>query len=257
MKTLLFPALLSFTLVLGAYGPAAQASTGHTATPPQMQWSFDGMFGTYDRAALQRGLKVYREVCASCHSLDKIAFRNLGFLGYDEEEIKAIASAYEVQDGPNDEGEMFSRMATPADYFPAPFPNKEAAMAANNGAAPPDMSLLAKARTGGADYIYALMNGYEDAPADVHLLDGQYYNKYIAGNVLAMPPPLMEGMVEYEDGSPETVMQYAKDISTFLTWAAEPTMEERKRTGVKILIYLLIMSGLMYAVKRAIWADQH
>lgn len=255
MKSL-FSAFIALSLLIGLPG-GAQASSGHTETPAQMNWSFDGMFGTYDRASLQRGLKIYREVCSACHSLNKIAFRNLSFLGYNEEEIKAIAANYEVQDGPNEEGEMFFRTATPADYFPAPFPNKEAAMYANNGAVPPDMSLLAKARTGGADYIYAILNGYGETPAGFHLMDGQYYNKYIAGNVLAMAPPLMDGMVTYEDGAPETLMQYAKDVSTFLAWTAEPTMEERKKTGVKILIYLLIMSGLMYAVKRAVWSDQH
>lgn len=257
MKTLLFSALFSLTLAFGAYQASALASTGETAHPAKMSWSFDGMFGTYDRAALQRGLKVYREVCSSCHSMKRIAFRNLSFLGYNEDEIKAIASAYEVEDGPNDEGEMFWRTATPADYFPSPFANDKAAMAANNGAIPPDMSLLSKARHGGANYIYAILNGYEDAPVGVHILDGQYYNKYMAGNVLAMAPPLMDGMVEYEDGSPQTVMQYAKDVATFLAWTSEPTMEERKHIGVKALLFLLIMSGLMYAVKRSIWADLH
>ncbi|MCB1557059.1 MAG: cytochrome c1 [Alphaproteobacteria bacterium] len=235
----------------------AHASGGHTEAPPEMHWSFDGMTGTYDRGALQRGYQVYREVCSSCHSMDKIAFRNLADLGYTEEEIKAIASEYEVEDGPGEDGEMFMRTATPADYFPAPFPNKEAAMYANNGAAPPDMSLLAKARHGGANYIYGILTGYEDPPAEVHLMSGQHYNKYMAGNVLAMAPPLTDGQVSYADGSPETVMQYAKDVATFLSWASEPHMEARKQTGFKVLFFDLILAGLMYGVKRKIWADAH
>ncbi|MCB9988772.1 MAG: cytochrome c1 [Rhodospirillales bacterium] len=247
-----FSVLVAMSVVVPAH--ASEEGAHHMN---DMNWSFEGMFGTYDRGALQRGYQVYREVCSSCHSMKRVAFRNLSALGYTEEEIKAIASEYEVTDGPNDDGEMFDRTATPADYFPSPFPNDKAAMAANNGALPPDMSLLAKARHGGADYIYGIMTGYADAPPGKELLDGQYYNLHMNGNVLSMAPPLMNGLVEYADGSPQTVMQYAKDVATFLTWASEPTMEARKRTGVKVLIFLLIFAGLMYGVKKEIWSDAH
>ncbi len=241
----------------GGGSVAGHASETGTHSLPNMDWSFEGMTGTYDRGALQRGFQIYREVCSSCHSMNRVYFRNLEALGYNEEEIKAFAAEAYITDGPNEEGEMFEREGKPSDAFPSPFPNKETAMYANNGAVPPDMSLLVKARHGGADYIYALLNGYEDAPAGVHLMPGQYYNKYMNGNVLAMAPPLMEGLISYEDGSPETMMQYAKDVATFLAWASEPQMEARKRVGFKALFFLFIFAGLMYGVKRKIWADAH
>ena len=244
-----------FCLVLLNAAPPANAAEAEHA--PQQHWSFDGLFGTYDRGALQRGYLVYSQVCAACHSMDRVSYRNLADLGYNEAEIKAIAANFMVTDGPNDEGDMFERPARPSDNFVNPFPNKQAAVYANNGAFPPDMSLLAKARHNGPDYIYALLNGYEEPPADTELLDGQYWNRYMPGHVIAMAPPLAEGMVAYEDGSPQTVDQYAKDVAHFLAWAAEPKLEARKRTGLKVFLFLLVFASVMYAVKRKIWADAH
>ena len=246
--------ILCCLLVLGAATPVRASEGG--VEPPHLQWSFDGIFGTYDRAALQRGYKVYSQVCSG-HSMKRIAYRNLADLGYSDAQIKTIASNYTVTDGPNDEGEMFERPALPSDYFNSPFPNAKAAAYANNGAVPPDMSLLVKARHGGADYIYGIMTGFGEPPADKQLLPGQNWNKYMPGHVIAMAPPLSDGLVAYEDGSPETVSQYAMDVAQFLTWVAEPHLEERKRTGIKVFLFLLAFTGVMYAAKRKIWADAH
>ncbi len=239
--------------VIGA--PSAQAAEG-TALPHQ-SWSFDGIFGSFDRAAMQRGLQIYREVCAGCHGLKRIAFRNLTDLGYGEEEIKAFASEATIVDGPDDEGEMFEREGRPPDYFPSPFPNDKAAAAANGGAAPPDLSLMAKARKGGPDYIYALLTGYEDPPADFELMEGLNYNPYFPGNQIAMAAPLDDDAVEYADGTEASLDQMSKDVANFLMWTAEPSLEVRKRTGVKVILFLIVLTALFYAVKRKIWSDLH
>ena len=236
-------------------------AAGAGEKPPKYDWSFNGPFGTFDKAAMQRGLKVYREVCSACHGLKRIYFRNLEAMGYSEGQIKNIAAEYTVIDGPDSEGEMFERAARPSDQFPSPYPNKNAAKAAN-GAYPPDLSLIRKARANGADYLHALLTGYKETPEyfiekNGPLLDGQYYNKYMAGKVIAMAPPLSDGIIAYEDGSPETVEQYSKDVTHFLAWAAEPEMEVRKRTGVQVLIFLLVFAGIMYGIKKKIWADVH
>ncbi|GKX33460.1 MAG: ribosomal protein P2 [Rhizobiaceae bacterium MnEN-MB40S] len=252
---------------------ASAAGDTHSKEPHQLKWSFAGPFGTYDLQQLQRGLKVYTNVCAACHSLKYIAFRNLEALGYSEAQVKSFAAEYTIEDGPDDAGDMFERPGIPADYFPSPYPNVEAAAFANGGAAPPDLSLMAKARAahrgfprfvfdiftmyaeGGPDYITALLTGYEEAPHDVHITEGTYYNPYfLAGNALAMAPPLSEGIVTYDDGTPETVEQYAKDVSAFLMWTAEPHMTERKSLGFKVIIFLLIFSGLLYLTKKAVWS---
>ncbi len=234
-----------------------QAAGGASAELPALSWSFDGVRGYYDKSALQRGAKVYREVCAACHSMDFISYRNLSALGYNEDEVKSIAGEYNVTDGPNDEGEMFERPARPSDKFVAPYPNKKVAAAMNNGAIPPDLSLITKARSGGADYIYALLTGYETPPYDAHLMTGQYWNKYMSGYVIAMAPPLSDGVVSYPDGSPETKIQYASDLAHFLTWAADPYMENRKRTGIKVLFFLAVFAGLVYVYKRKVWSALH
>lgn len=247
-------AVLFCLFLLHAAAPAA-AAEGEAA--PRQDWSFDGILGTYDRAALQRGYKIYSQVCAACHSMDRLYYRNLTGLGYSEAQIKAIAANYTVMAGPNDEGEMFERPALPSDRFVSPYPNKQAAMYANNGAMPPDMSLLAKARANGPDHIYGIITGYHEAPEGTELLPGQYWNQYMPGHIIAMAPPLADGMVAYEDGTPETVSQYAKDVAHFLAWAAEPQMEQRKRTGLKAFLFLLVFTGLMYAVKRKVWAKVH
>lgn len=224
---------------------------------PDRHWSFEGPFGTFDRAALQRGFQVYTQVCSACHSMKHLSYRNLAALGYTEEEVKAIAAQYMTMDGPDDEGEMFERAMRPSDTFKNPFANVQSARYANNGALPPDLSLIVKARVGGADYVAALLTGYTEAPAHEELLPGQHWNEYFAGHKIAMAPPLSEGMVAYEDGTDGTLGQYVADVATFLAWAAQPEMEERKRTGIKVLIFLIVFAGVMYGVKRKIWASVH
>lgn len=254
MKKHLF--VLSAAALLAVPMASASAAEG-TPHPEAQSWSFDGPFGTFDRAALQRGFKVYRQVCAGCHAMKRIRFRELEALGYDESQIKAIAAEYTYEDGPNDDGEMFERPGLPSDAFKSPYPNDNAAKANNGGALPPDLSLITKARHGGADYVYGILTGYEAAPEHVKLLDGQYYNKIMAGHVIAMPPPLADDGVTYEDGTPQTVEQYSKDVSHFLAWAAEPEMEDRKRLGIAVLIFLAALFGVMYKIKKKIWADVH
>lgn len=248
--------LLVLSVLIVVPASAAMAAGGETVHPPKQSWSFEGPFGTFDRESMQRGLKVYRDVCAACHSLKRVAFRNLTDLGYSEDQVKALAAEYTVTDGPDEEGEMFERAALPSDHFPSPYPNDNAAKAAN-GALPPDLSLITKARHDGPNYLYGILTGYEEAPADIELLDGQYYNEYMAGHVIAMPPPLTDGMIAYEDESLQTTEQYARDVVQFLSWAAEPSMEARKRTGMKVLIFLLVFAGIFYGIKKKIWADAH
>jgi ubiquinol-cytochrome c reductase cytochrome c1 subunit len=240
-----------------------QAKTEEATKPepefvmPHQHWSFDGIFGTYDRASLQRGFQVYKEVCSACHSMTRLSYRNLSDLGYTPDEVKAIAASVNVTDGPNDEGEMFERPGKPSDHFKSPFANVQAAKAANGGALPPDMSLLVKARHGGADYIYSILTGYEEAPASKNLLPGQYWNKAMHGNIIAMPAPLTPDRVAYGDGTTQSVDQYARDVAQFLTWASEPSMEERKRMGIKVFLFLLVFTGIMYGVKKKIWSNVH
>lgn len=248
-------AALAVAVGLGAATPALAA--GEAPTPPDISWSFEGVFGTYDRAQLQRGFQVYKEVCSSCHSMDLVAYRHLEMIGFSEEEVKAIAAQYQVIDGPDDTGEMFRRPAEPSDYFVNPFPNEQAARMANGGAYPPDFSVLAQARANGADYIHGMLIGYDDPPPDVELMPGMYWNEYFPGHQIAMPPILQEGMVQYADGTPNTLDQMARDVTAFLMWAAEPHLETRKQTGVKVVLFLLVFAGMMYAVKRKVWADQH
>lgn len=241
-----------------AFTPAAHANEGtgvHEIV--DVPFSFKGPFGTYDKAALQRGLMVYRQVCSACHSLKRVAYRNLEELGYSPEQVKTIAGEYTIVDGPNDEGEMFERPGRPSDRFKSPFVNDKAAAAANGGAFPPDLSLITKARHDGADYVYSLLTGYAEAPHGMVIAEGKHYNKAMDGNVIAMPPPLSDGAVTYEDGSPQIVSQYAKDVATFLTWAAEPELEHRKQMGVKVVLFLSIFAVIMYAVKRQIWKKVH
>lgn len=243
--------------------------------PKQESWSFAGPFGTYDKAQLQRGLKVYKEVCSACHSMKMVPFRELDGLGYSDAQIKAFAAEYTVQDGPNDAGDMFDRQGKPSDYFPSPYANDAAAAASNNGAAPPDMSLLAKARgvergfptfvfdmftqyaEGGPDYIHSLLTGYDQKPPEgMQIAEGTHYNPYfINGKSLAMPKPLSDGQVTYDDGSPQTVDQYARDVSAFLMYVAEPHLEDRKKTGIRVMIFILLFGALVYLTKRKVWAD--
>lgn len=267
---------LAAGLVIGSGG---NARAEEQEAPPLVKWSFSGPFGKYDRGALQRGLKVYKEVCSACHSLNYIAFRNLadpGGPGYSEAQVAGLAAEYKIKDGPNDQGEMFERPGRPADYFPAPFPNEQAARAANGGAAPPDLSLITKARSyergfpwfifdfftqfqeQGPNYVAAILQGFEDKPpAGVTIPDGSYYNKYFPGHSIKMPKPLSDGQVTFDDGSPATLAQYAKDVTTFLMWAAEPKLEARKQLGFQVFVILIIFAFMMYFTKKKVWADAH
>jgi ubiquinol-cytochrome c reductase cytochrome c1 subunit len=243
---------------LVAFAPApASAAGGEEIHIPDTRFSFDGIFGTYDRASAQRGFQVYKEVCANCHAMHLLSYRNLRALGLTEAQVAAIAATVQIQDGPNDEGQMFERPGRPSDRFRSPFPNPQAARAANNGALPPDLSVIAKARAGGADYLYALLTGYGDPPAGVTVMDGMSYNRYFPGHQIAMSAPLSEGQVEFADGTPSTLENMARDVSTFLQWAAEPELEERRAMGIKIILFLTVLAGLAYAVKRKVWADVH
>jgi len=223
----------------------------------KVDWSFKGYFGKFDRGSLQRGYQVYSEVCASCHSMKYLSYRNLAEEGgpeFSKEEAKAIASNFEVTDGPNDDGEMFTRPAKLSDKFVNPYQNDKEATASNGGAYPPDMSVLVKARSGGANYIYSILLGYEDPPSGVTLDDGVYYNKYIYGNNIKMPKPLENGQIEYNDGTESTEEQMVKDLVTFLAWAAEPHLEARHRIGFKAIIYLIILSVLAYFSMKKLWS---
>jgi|TARA_B100000959_G_C14770645_1_gene537329 ubiquinol-cytochrome c reductase cytochrome c1 subunit len=219
-------------------------------------WSFKGYFGKFDRASLQRGYQVFTEVCASCHSMSYLSYRNLTEKGgpeFSKEQAKAIAANFEVTDGPNDDGEMYTRLGKLSDKFVKPYQNDKEAIASNGGAYPPDMSVLVKARSGGADYIYSLLLGYEDPPSGISLDDGVYYNTYMYGNNIKMPKPLLEGQVEYNDGTKATEEQMAKDVVTFLAWAAEPHLEARHKIGFKVIIYLIIVSILAYLSMKRLW----
>lgn len=268
---ILLAAASGLALVAGATGALAQNAPEpgieQQPKPPQQEWSFRGPFGHFDQAQLQRGFQVYREVCSNCHSLKLIAFHNLadpGGPGFSPAQAKALAETYKIKDGPNQTGEMFERPGRPSDYFPWNFPNEEAAASAL-GAAPPDMSLLAKARSykrgfplflydfftqyqeQGPDYIYGVLNGYthEDDPN---------WNEYFPGHKIAMPKPLSDGLVDYTDNVPKTAEQYAKDVTAFLMWAAEPKLEDRKRLGFSVVAFLAAYAILLLLVKKKIWA---
>ncbi len=240
----------------------AGISTAHASAEkielPDVDWSWKAPFGGFDKAQLQRGLQVYTEVCRTCHSLNLLAYRNIAALGYSEDEVKAYAANYEVEDGPNDDGEMFTRAAMPSDRFVPPFPNDNAARASNNGAYPPDLSLMTKARKNGANHMYGILTGYADeAPEGFELGEGMSYNKYFAGLQIAMPQPLYGEDVEYADGTETTLEQEAMDVTAFLAWAAEPELEERKSMGIKVLIFLFVLFLMAIAVKKAVWRDVH
>ena len=223
----------------------------------KQDWSFKGITGKFDRAELQRGYQVYTEVCASCHSMKYLSYRNLSEKGGPEfpvDQAKAIAASFEVMDGPNADGEMFARPGKLSDKFVMPYDNVKAAQAANGGAYPPDMSVLVKARGGGVDYIYSLLQGYEEAPSGMTLDDGVHYNKYMYGNKIRMAAPLSDGLVEYGDGTTATVEQMSKDVTTFLMWAAEPHLEARHQMGFKAIIYLIILTILVYFSMKKIWS---
>ena len=251
-------------------GAAAQPAVAQEEpAPPPQHWSFDGPFGTFDLAAAQRGFQVYSEVCSVCHSMEYLHYRDLTGIGLTEDQVKAIAAAVTVPDGLDDNGDPKEGPATPADQFKSPYPlpnplqigvthtNEKADRAAHNGALPPDLSLIVNAREGHADYVYALLTGFSDPPPGFQLQDGMNYNKYFPGHQIAMPQPLHDGQVTYADGTPATVEQMSRDVVTFLEWAANPEMVERKQIGWRWVLFFLIMAGLTYAVKRKVWADVH
>jgi ubiquinol-cytochrome c reductase cytochrome c1 subunit len=250
--------LASLALAAGfAAGLAGAAAAQEAPALPEVHWPFAGLFGTYDKAALRRGFEVYRQICSNCHSMKLLYYRNLEDIGYTPDQVKDIAASVQIQDGPNDAGEMYERPGRPSDHFRSPFANDEAARAANNGALPPDFSLIAKARESGPTYIHGLMLGYSDPPAGFKMAPNMNYNKYFPGNQIAMPPPLSDGAVTYSDGTQATVDQQARDVASFLMWAAEPKLDDRKRMGVKVTLFLIVLTLMVYAVKRKVWADVH
>ncbi len=258
---------LGFGISAAAFAADATQSTAPQA-PKDVQWSFEGPFGVYDQAELQRGFQVYKEVCSACHNLSHVAFHALsepGGPGFTDAQMKAIAASYKIPAGPNDKGDTVDangnplmRPGTPADYFPGPFPNEEAARAANNGALPPDLSMIVKARAGGPQYVYSIITGFhEKPPAWFHVMANKYYNPYFDGWNISMPPPLTDGQVTFADGSPNKVADEAHDVVAFLAWASDPTMDERKRTGFVVVAFLLLLSGLLYLSYRRVWKDKH
>lgn len=220
---------------------------------PKHDWSFDGVTGTFDRGSLQRGFKVYREVCSVCHSMRLLYYRDLIDIGFTEEQVKAIASEYTVIDGPNDEGDLYERQGRPSDRFVGPYRNDNEARLNNNGAYPPDLSVITKSKKDGADYIYNLLLGYTEPPDNLEMGDGMYYNKWVDGNQIAMPTPLYDDSVEYDDETNPTLEQLAEDVTTFLTWAAEPELEERKTLGIKVILFFVIFGILTFMLKRKLW----
>ena len=250
-----FLRILSLIIVFLATSLSSQAA--EKVEYLKTDWSFKGLFGKFDRGALQRGYQVYTEVCASCHSMKYLSYRNLSEKGgpeFTEQQAKAIAASFDVTDGPNSDGEMFTRPGKLSDKFVMPYENVKAAQAANGGAYPPDMSVLVKARGGGVDYIYSLLQGYEDPPVGITLDEGVHYNKYMYGNKIKMSNPLSDGLIEYSDGTNATVEQMSKDVTTFLMWTAEPHLETRHQMGFKAIVYLIILTILVYFSMKRIWS---
>ena len=255
MKNLLKTKTLSLIILL--IGVSFNSISAEKVEYLKTDWSFKGLFGKFDRGALQRGYQVYTEVCSSCHSMKYVSYRNLAEKGgpeFTEAQAKAIAASFEVMDGPNEDGEMFTRPGKLSDKFVMPYENVKAAQAANGGAYPPDMSVLVKARGGGANYIYSLLQGYEDPPIGVTLDEGVHYNKYMYGNKIKMSNPLSDGLVEYNDGTKATIEQMSKDVTTFLMWTAEPHLEARHQMGFKAIVYLIILTVLVYFSMKRIWS---
>jgi len=224
---------------------------------PKHKWSFNGLTGKFDKSSLQRGYKVYREVCSGCHSMNLLYYRDLIDIGFSTDEVKAIASEYTVLDGPNDEGEMFERSAKSSDHFVSPYANEQEARLSNNGSYPPDLSVITKAKKYGADYIYNLLVGYSDPPEDFELGEGMYYNKWKEGHQIAMSQPLDDGYVDYDDGTENSLSQLSKDVTAFLVWSAEPELEERKKLGIKVILFFIVLGSIVFVVKNRLWGKIH
>ena len=219
------------------------------------EWSFKGLTGTFDRSALQRGYKVYREVCSGCHSMNLLYYRDLVDIGFSSDQVKVIASEYTVVDGPDEEGTMFERPGKPSDKFVDPYANDQEARISNNGAYPPDLSVIIKAKKNGVDYLYNLLLGYSESPEGFEIGEGMYFNKFVANNQIAMPQPLYEGSVDYDDGTKNTLPQLSEDLVTFLAWASEPELEERKRLGIKVILFFIVIGILIFIAKRRLWKE--
>ncbi|HEY4041552.1 MAG TPA: cytochrome c1 [Rhodopila sp.] len=236
--------------------PMMVSPAGAQESPmPREKWSFENLFGSFDLAAAQRGFQIYSNVCSNCHSMEYLHYRDLSGIGLNAEQIKAVAAAVTVPSGVDDQGNPKEGPATPASQFKSPFANPQAARAANNGALPPDLSLIVNAREGGPNYVYGILTGFVPAPAGFKMQSGMYYNKMFPGHQIGMPQPLQDGTVEYVDGTPNTLPQEAHDVVTFLSWAANPDLVERKQIGVRVILFLVFMTGLTYAVKRKVWSD--
>ena len=249
----------AFVLALAAQTGVSLATHDEPSIPRQ-SWSFNGPLGKYDRAQLQRGFRIYKEVCSNCHSMRLLSYRNLGEAGgpqFSKSAVESLAGQVQVTDGPNEKGEMYQRPARPSDRFRSPFANDELARMANGGALPPDLSVMAKARSNGPDYIHALLTGYHEAPADMKITPGMHYNVTFPGHQIAMPPPLSDGMISYTDGTKPTLDNYAKDVSAYLMWAAEPKLEERHKLGALMMVFLLAFAVIMFLAKRVVWARMH
>lgn len=240
-----------------AAGLLAVPAVAQEPVMPHEKWSFDRLFGTFDLAAAQRGFQIYSSVCSNCHSMHLLHYRDLSGIGLDAEQIKAVSAAVTVPQGLDDQGAAKDGPATPASQFRSPFANDNAARAANNGALPPDLSLIVNAREGGPNYVYGVLTGYAQAPGGFKMQDGLYYNKMYPGHQIAMPQPLQDGTVEYTDGTADALGQEAHDVVTFLSWASNPETVERKQIGVRVILFLVFMTGLTYAVKRKVWSDVH
>lgn len=250
----MYSKILTTLLVIFISISSSYASTD-SKEPKQMLWPFAGMFGSFDRQAAQRGAQVYFEVCSVCHGMQHLYYRNLKEIGFSEAEIKELAKDKTIIDGPDDFGDMFERPALPSDAFVPPYPNEEAARAANNGAYPADLSLIVKARPDGANHVYSILTGYAEAPEDITLMPGLSYNPYFEGKQIAMPPPLVAEQIEYMDGTPATLEQMAKDVTIFLQWASEPEMEHRKSMGLKVMIFLTIFTIVFFIAKKRTWKN--
>jgi ubiquinol-cytochrome c reductase cytochrome c1 subunit len=254
------PALFATTVIastLIASTLLAAPAVAQEDSLPHQKWSFTSLFGTFDLAAAQRGYQVYANVCSNCHSMQYLHYRDLAGIGLDADQIKAIAAGITVPSGLDDQGAPKDGPATPASPFKSPFANDIAARAANNGALPPDLSLIVNAREGGPDYVYGILTGFGQAPAGFKMQDGMNYNTVFPGHQIAMPQPLQDGTVEYTDGTSTSLNQEAHDVVTFLYWAANPEMVERKQIGVRVVLFLVFMAGITYAVKRKLWSDVH